>query len=274
MLKRALYKSTNIGEIILVARACLQQETESIFKEIPAKAAKLPGNATSLITLAKILHKQGESTQVKATLLRAVQKSSEMLLLQNVTLAIIEVKQGPLIDKVRARVIYLSSDLNVLNPNEKKFKEAYAWCLQFVDFLFKVDRPEDAAKLFEDIESKIKKGRRIDEQYISLMLDISRDAIRRDLKKQASSIVFKLSASLKKPRNIAFFTYLKLQEGFLESMRGLPDQELVSIALYNGLIDEDINKLNKAEEKYMQAVLFSLDTVNNSYGDKLPATVN
>ena len=41
-----------------------------------------------------------------------------------------------------------------------------------------------------------------------------------------------------------------------------------------GLINEDINKLSKAENLYMQAVINSLAVVNDSYGDELPQTLN
>lgn len=271
LLTRALNKCENVSDLIIVAQECVTKETKDVFKKIPAKAAKLYGSPEQMVALAKIFHGQGESAQVTASLQRAVNKSSTMSQLENITRAAIDFQQGQLIDKINEKVILLNRDLEK-TVQDKRFKKAYKQCIAFVDFYFSLNRKEDATNLFEAIVKKVKQGRKIDTISFTL-IDISKDALQRGLTQQAAKIAFYLTMKVK-PREKVYSTYFKMHDDLLQSMHGLPDRDLVSIPLYNGLINEDINLLGNAEKVYMQSIWFSLDKINQSYGDNLPDTLN
>ncbi|GEM_PF-2242470 len=272
ILTRALHTSLNINDILLIAQTCVKLQIDSVLKQLPAKAEELPGSTESLIDLARIYNAQSESSPAAAILQQAITKSSQLDQLKEVAQIAIEFKLESLMDEVREQVILLCPDLQS-DPDSEQFQLAYSQCLQFVDFFFNLKEEADAAKLFNMITAKVKEDRVKDDRYISLMLSSARDALQRDMKQKAASIVFKLTMMIK-PRTKSFSTYFKIPEEFLSSIQGLPDRDMVSIPLFNGLINEDINRVSNAERVYLQAVIYSLDAVNKSYGDKLPDTLN
>ena len=272
ILTRALNTSRNIDDILLIAQTCVKLQIDSVLKLLPTKAEELPGSTELLIDLAEIYNDQGESSLAAATLQQAITKSSQLDQLKQVVQIAIEFKLESLMDKVREQVILLCPDLQS-DPDSEQFQLAYSQCLQFVDFFFSLKKEADAAKLFNMLTAKVKEDREKDDRYISLMLSGARDALQRDMKQKAASIVFKLTMMIK-PRTKSFSTYIKMHEEFLASIQELPDRDMVSIPLFYGLINEDINRSSNAERVYLQAVIYSLDAVNKSYGDKLPDTLN
>jgi hypothetical protein len=158
------------------------------------------------------------------------------------------------------------------SAEDKEFRSDYDRALGFVDYLLQQKRPEDASRLFDDITTAIKTVRKRNRKFISLMVECARDALRRGLKKQAADIVLELTYT--KPREAAYSVYVELEEDFLKSLPEVPDRDMVAIPLFHGLIDEDMNRLSDAEKVYMQAVIYSLNKVNTSYGDHIPATLN
>lgn len=272
ILTRALNTSRNIDDILLIAQTCVKLQIDSVLKQLPAKAEELPGSTELLIDLAGIYNDQGESSLAAATLQQAITKSSQLDQLKQVAQIAIEFKLESLMDKIREQVILLCPDLQS-DPDSEQFKLAYSQCLQFVDFFFTLKKETDAAKLFNTLTAKVKEDRVKDDRYISLMLSSASDALQRDMKQKAASIVFKLTMMIK-PRTKSFSTYIKIHEEFLGSIQGIPDRDMVSIPLFNGLINEDIDRISNAERVYLQAVIYSLDAVNKSYGDKLPDTLN
>jgi len=272
ILTRALNTSRNIDDILLIAQTCVKLQIDSVLKQLPAKAEELPGSTELLIDLAGIYNDQGESSLAAATLQQAITKSSQLDQLKQVAQIAIEFKLESLMDKIREQVILLCPDLQS-DPDSEQFKLAYSQCLQFVDFFFTLKKETDAVKLFNTLTAKVKEDRVKDDRYISLMLSSARDALQRDMKQKAASIVFKLTMMIK-PRTKSFSTYIKIHEEFLASTQGIPDRDMVSIPLFNGLINEDIDRISNAERVYLQAVIYSLDAVNKSYGDKLPDTLN
>ncbi len=273
LLVRGLEKSNDIGDIILVLNASVKFGTKTVQSKVPEKASKLSGDSEQLMTLANIYHSMGESDHVASTLQRAINKSSSMAMLKSVTAAIIGLKQGPLMDQVRIRVIELNPAIKKAPTQHKEFKADYSQCLSFVEFLIEKDRQEDAAKLFDDLVASIREDRAFDEDFIELMLNISHDAVTHNLKSEAATITFRLISQIK-PRSKAYTSYVALQKNFLQSIGDLPNTEQVSIPLYNGLLNEDINKLSHSEQVYMQAVIESLNMVNTSYGYSVPETLN
>lgn len=270
-LSQALNNARDIADILLVAETSSRLEAESVFSKIPIKAKTLKGEVEQFIALAKIFNERGESIQVANSLQQSLLVLTKFEKLQLVVQAIIDFKQGPVMANLRERAVLLSSDLQ-RNANDKLFIQAYSQISGLVDFLITVNRTEDAISLFDDLVKKIKEERRKDHQYAALMLDCTRDALRRNFKKQAADIVLELTFT--NPREKAYSTYIELHEDFLKSLQDIPDRSLISLPLYNGLINEDIDRLSDAEKAYMQAVLFSLESINNSLGEYLPDTLN
>ncbi len=274
LLAKALKKARSIQDIIAVARGCGTIQADDIWKNIPARAKRLSGSPEDLVNLARLFRKHGASEQVAANLGRAIDEVKDMYGLQAVVKAAIELHQEDVLDKAGDKALSLFQDLR-RNFRDKRFQQAYNGALDYIDFLLSLERREDATGFFKNMTRKIQKNHRVDDEYIGHMIELSRAALQRDMKKQAEEIVFKLAVRDIRPRTRAFSTYIGLpEETPLDSIHGLPDPSRVAVPLYQGLLDEEINQLSKAEQAYMQSVIFSLDAINNSYGDKLPRSLN
>ncbi|MBW1636839.1 MAG: hypothetical protein JRJ68_11265 [Deltaproteobacteria bacterium] len=272
ILERAFDAAKDTNDILLIAHACVRQQDDIMLKQLPERCMELAGDPNHAIALAKLYHEQQQYPLATAALKVAISKSTQLEQLKPVVQATVELKLEFLMDKIREKVILLSPGLQN-GFKDDLFQQAYAQDLQFIDFLLSQKMPANGVKLFDELITRIKKEKIKDDQYISFMLHGAFDALERDMKKKAESIVFKLSMLIK-PRTKSFSTSVTLPDGLLNSLQGLPDPDKVSIPLFNGLINEDIGQLSKAERVYMQAVIYSLDSVNSNLAEEPPETLN
>jgi len=273
LLAKALKKARKLADVILVAESCQQHHEDKVFDLIPAKMKKLKGAVGDYLQLAKIFSQQGKNDQVGILLERAVGTVNDPHELKKVTEVVIELGQDGLMDGVRKRLLAIFGPDLQQNFTSKRYKKSLAGALDFVDFLLANGRKEDAGLLFTDIFDKVRKNKKVSVAYLEEMIELSRQALERDLKTQAENIAFRLTMSVR-PRRTIFKKYFIFKDTGLNSAQGLPDDELLSIPIYQGLIDEDIDQLSKAETVYMQSVLFSLLSINDSYGNKIPRILN
>jgi hypothetical protein len=139
--------------------------------------------------------------------------------------------------------------------------------IQFVDLLLANGRKEDATIVFSNLTAKIRKST---PKYKQKLVYIIEQAMARKLTEQALSAVSKLSVYLGKD---AYYQTMKLPSN-MQLSANIPTPEKVSIPLFYGMLNEELNFNDKAEGAYIRVVLQTLENILSSYGYAMPNSFN
>lgn len=269
---RALKKSGNLHDVLMVAKAAEEMQIFSVFEYIPTKISSVDGTVSAFIDLAHFYNTYGETEKIFSSLEKSLKKVKNINDLSRVASAVIELKQPALLEQVTTRAIKVLPGLGN-NPDHNDFKQSYGEALGLTDWFLQANRVQDASSFFTKLVERIDESHKSQQRLNNrLMLKLAQDGIQKGLKNESIGILMKIALTI--PRSKTFSTFFDLRGHALESSKGLPNIDHVSLPLYLGLIYEDLGQLDMAEQMYTRVVTSTLDKVNSSNGTHIPTTMN
>lgn len=155
----------------------------------------------------------------------------------------------------------------LLTQKAGKVIEDYREQTRMIDLFLKNGRKEEAVMLFKNmIDSVTTRSENSTEKLLFLI----EAALQRDLLPQATSATERLYFYLgtnSETFGMQFKTKLKAAEG-------IPDEDMIMLPQFYGLLNEEQEIYDQAEAAYIKAVLTSLTNILRSYGYELPQSLN
>lgn len=139
--------------------------------------------------------------------------------------------------------------------------------IQLIDVFLQSNRNEYATNIFS---SAIKTVERNDSSKEDVLFYYTEQALERKMLEQAISAVTRLSVFL----NTEAFNYTFDLDYPLESKKGIPSPNNITLPIYDGLLNEELGFNDRAETMYEITVLQSLKSILKDYGYKTPDTLN
>ncbi len=136
-----------------------------------------------------------------------------------------------------------------------------------VDMFLDNGRQEDAIQVFSKMIAQIKRNT---DQRLEKLLFLMEAALQRNMLAQALSATNKLSASLRAQK----FDFVIPFKDNLQNANDLPNRTQITLPLFFGLLQEELNFHSEAESVYSVTVSASLAKIIQSYGNDLPASLN
>lgn len=246
---------TNMDTSTFLALANLLQENGLNVSEekILGLAIEHAVSVEELFQLSKFLIKSGEIEKGSESIEKAIDKVSsfeEILLIANFA---ISTNKDTVSKKLIDKVLLTSVNLGEL--------------FQVVDLFQKNGRKEEAVLLVSEM---IGRSSLNSVEGINQLIYLIDGALQRGFLVQATKATELLYSSFGDDAT----QYRFETKNILKAATGLPNQDNITLSQFYGLINEDQDLLDKAEDVYMQSALVSLTNILKSKGYKLPASLN
>lgn len=227
----------------------MQVSADKILSDVIDRAK----TTADLVSLATFFIKQQENDKGTEALFKALAKVENIDDIISVAEAAITLNKDQVIAKLVDNVQAVSRD--------------YSSTMKVVDMFLEHGRQEDAILVFSGMISAVKKR---SQDYSNRLLFLTEAALERSLFEQAVNAISKLSMYLGARK----YEMLVSIKGDLQSVQGIPDADKITLPLFYGLLNEELNFNSRAEDVYMQTVLASLAKILKSYGYDLPNSLN
>lgn len=248
-------KAVNISAVstlIQLAEFLEENGMNSSREKVLGYAVQKADTVKGLVELSTFLISHGENDIGTNALDQAINlaKSTDELLI--VTEAAIKAEKNQVIDQVIRRTKYIPS------LSQK---------LEVTDLFLKFNRKEEAISVFSEM---IKNVRQSTPDKIDHLLFLIDAALSRDFIPQAVNATQRLFLYLGPQKN-NFPMKMGLK---LESAKGLPHKDKITLPQFYGMLNEELNYDKKAEEQYIDSINLLLIKILESYGYDLPDSLN
>ena len=210
-------------------------------------------STSELLRLADLYTESGQADQAATALSIAVERARTIQDLITVAEPAIANREEPILARILSRVAEISG----------KFKEP----ILMVDFLVDHGLRKEAETVFAAMDDRVSPSTN---DFTDKLLFLIYAALERNFIEQAVSATSKLSVYL----GDAAYRYTVPPIIHRENFAGIPDISQVSLPLFYGLLNEELARNQQAETAYIRAVLHTLAGIEQSYGDRLPDSLN
>jgi len=210
------------------------------------------GTVKELIELSTFLLEKGENDKGTDALQRALSKVKSVNDLILVTEAAIKAQKDNIVEEITQKTRRIAT---------------FQGRIQMVDVFLASGRMEEAVSVFSEMTKEVK-VRTPDK--INKLLFLIDAALKRDFIPQAVKATERLFLNLGKEKS-----EFRIKAGSaLESSKELPDPDKITLPQFYGLLNEELGYTDKAEDQYIASIDSSLKHILQSYGYKLPDTLN
>jgi hypothetical protein len=209
-------------------------------------------NVKGLVELSTFLFDNGENdkgTDALEQALNSVKTTNDLLL---VTETAIKAQKDQIIDQV-TRKTELISDLSQR--------------LKFTDIFLEYHRKEEAISVFAEMIKDVRSNTPNKIEQLIFLIDA---ALNRDFIPQAVNATQRLFLYLGQKKN-DFPMNIGMK---LESAKELPHKDKITLPQFYGMLNEELEYTDKAEEQYIDSINLSLRHILESYGYDLPDSLN
>lgn len=139
--------------------------------------------------------------------------------------------------------------------------------IQVVDFFIEHGRKEEAILVFSEMIKSVKYNTRDKIKKLLFLIDA---ALERNFITQAIKATERLFMNLGKKK----YDY-QIEVGHqLKSAKNLPDLDKITLNQFYGMLNEELDYIDKAESQYIDNIINSLRDILQSYGYELPDSLN
>lgn len=264
----------------------IQQQQTGLVSTGAEQLANKMGRVARMLELATFLQDNGMQVSAEKVLGVATQRAATVKDLVDLAVFFINNGKGELATEALSKAIGKAQNINdiiylvefaVTEKKDKVIEELtkkvtlvakdFEESLKVVDVFLRHNRKEDAITVFSAMDDQVNRSTK---DYSAKLLFLINTALERNLLEQAIKTTSKLSLFLGE----SSYTYNVPPSFALNSYRGLEDPDKVSLPLFYGLLNEELNFNGKAEISYIRAVLYSLEQILKSYGYESPDTLN
>jgi len=245
---------TNVSEILEFSKFLAEQGMSSSADAARERAITQARSASDLMQLVKFFDESAEHDKSSNALGRAADLAKS----RNDLLSVLRLAVG--LKREETVTVLLERRLPEVAPS---FDDR----IPILDVLLELGRKEEAIKLISNALAEIT---RTTPDRVPALTRIIEIALARGLPEQALSGTTKLASYL----GVAAFEHPMRIPPDMQSAQGLDVPEnVVTLLLYAGLVNEESGFKDSAEVNYSRAILNSLQQVANSYGHELPESL-
>ncbi len=227
----------------------MQVSADKILSDVISRAS----TTKELVSLAVFFSKQQENDKSTEALSRALNRVGNIDDILLTAETAIKYNKDSVVEKLVQKVKSVSGN--------------YTSILRVVDMFLKNGRQEDAILVFSEMISDVT---RRTNQFSDKLLFLTEAALQRELLEQAVNAISKLSMYLGTKK----YEMVVSLKSDLQSAKGLPDSDKITLPLFYGLLNEELTFNSRAEDVYVQTVMASLAKILQSYGYDLPDSLN
>lgn len=224
-------------------------------EKVLGQAINRARSVNELVELSTFLLKKGELEKGNRALDRAWQKVGSIKELLQVLEAAMEADRDELVTKIAEEVDGAASMLQ-----ER---------LQVVDLFLKNNRKEEATTVFSKMIDDVKLQSRKKKDHLLFLIDASLERSLMHQATNATDLLFMLVSS-----EAHAMTFPMPAGKRLDSAQGIPDIHKIMLPQFYGLLNEEQGIYDEAEVAYIQDVMWSLQSILDSYGYTFPGTMN